>query len=105
MEKYTLKSTVGQDVFYASLKDGSLLLEETLHYVGAPGEPWIDAIYTIDPSEFAHILALFELPASTEILEALKTISESGRAEEFDRKIMNDEIKVANKDTWWSFDD
>lgn len=105
MTNYTLRSSTGRKLFHASLKDGSLYLEETNHYEGAPGAPWIDAFYTIDPTEFPNILALFGLAQGTEIMEAVELITEFGRAEEFDQKIMNGEIKVANKETWWSFDD
>ena len=105
MERYTLRSATGEDFFQANLKDGFLHLEGTQHYVGAPGAPWIDAFYSIDPSEFPRILALFDLPEGIEILEGLKAITDSGRADEFNRKMMNGEINVANKDTWWSFDD
>lgn len=54
--------------------------------------------------EFANVLALFDLPEGTEIVKALRLINESHRAEGFDNKIMNGEIKVANTDTWRSFD-
>ena len=103
--KYTLRSSDGKTYYTACVKDGSLQLENTHHYEGAPGSPWIDAFYSIKAAEFPHILELFGIPQGTEIIEALKVISNSDRVQEFDRLLGVKNGIIAENSSYWSFDD
>jgi hypothetical protein len=105
METLELRSADGRTYFWASLTEGHLQLENEYHYENAPGSPWIEAIYKIEPSEFPHILALFALPEDFGIAEGLKAINESGRVDELNRLLVLEQVIIAEKFTWWSFDD
>jgi hypothetical protein len=83
----------GRPILYASLTSDGKLFFEFEFYARNDDEGDYEFNHTVEPEEFSHIATQFGLNPSNHILKNIQQITDSGRGEQLERALTNNEIK------------
>ena len=83
----------GKTILYASLNTDGNLFFWFEYYGRNENEGDYEFNHTVKPEEFSTIIQKFGLQAEVPILLNIQQISDSGRGQELERALTNDEIK------------
>ena len=93
MAQISIIGIEGKPVLYASLtSDGKLFFEFEL-YARNENEGDYEFNHTVEPDEFPKIAARFGLNPNAPILSIVQQITDTGRGQELERALTNNEIK------------
>jgi hypothetical protein len=100
----TINGNDGSPILYCAInKDGNL--ETSFEYYGrSSGEPDLEVINTIWPTQYELIKSMFSIPFETEILDCMQIISQNRHGEDFKQAIREKVIK-AEHFSWMSDND
>jgi hypothetical protein len=82
----------GNPILYASMTSEDKLLLQFEYFARDATEGDYEFNHTVEPKEFSKISERFGLDPATPILENLKQISATGRGQEFQDLLTNNEI-------------
>jgi hypothetical protein len=83
----------GRPILFASLTSEGKLFFEFEFYARNDDEGDYEFNHTVEPEEFGYIAAKFGLNQSNHILTNIQQITDSGRGEQLERALTNNEIK------------
>ena len=93
MSQISIIGDEGKPVLYASLNlDGKLFFEFEL-YARNENEGDYEFNHTVEPDEFPKIATMFGLNPNDPILSIIQQITDTGRGQELERALTNNEIK------------
>jgi hypothetical protein len=93
MAQISIIGIEGQPVLYASLtSEGKLFFEFEL-YARNENEGDYEFNHTVEPDEFPKIATMFGLNPNDPILSIVQQITDTGRGQELERALTNNEIK------------
>ena len=93
MSQISIIGDEGKPVLYASLNlDGKLFFEFEL-YARNENEGDYEFHHTVEPAEFPGIARSFGLNPNDPILRIIQQITDTGRGQELERALTNNEIK------------
>ena len=93
MSQISIIGDEGKPVLYASLNlDGKLFFEFEL-YARNENEGDYEFNHTVEPDEFPKIATMFGLHPNDPILSIVQQITDTGRGQELERALTNNEIK------------
>ena len=93
MAQISIIGIEGKPVLYASLtSEGKLFFEFEL-YARNENEGDYEFNHTVEPDEFPKIATMFGLNPNDPILRIIQQITDTGRGQELERALTNNEIK------------
>ena len=93
MAQISIIGIEGKPVLYASLtSEGKLFFEFEL-YARNENEGDYEFNHTVEPDEFPKIATMFGLNPNDPILSIIQQITDTGRGQELERALTNNEIK------------
>ena len=93
MAQISILGIEGKPVLYASLtSEGKLFFEFEL-YARNENEGDYEFNHTVEPDEFPKIATMFGLNPNDPILSIVQQITDTGRGQELERALTNNEIK------------
>ena len=93
MAQISIIGIEGKPVLYASLtSEGKLFFEFEL-YARNENEGDYEFNHTVEPDEFPKIATMFGLNPNAPILSIVQQITDTGRGQELERALTNNEIK------------